>query len=99
MHRIKDIKKTIKILSTDTVVTAEPGSKRWRQKQPDQSLKVNCTAAVIDSDPKLYMKWYVIPCSETFTATYVCQPPLHQPNTQYLSLQNPHLGCETGLDL
>ena len=94
MHRIRYIRKTIKILSTDTVMIAEPGPKRWRKKQPDQSLKVNCTVAVIDSDPKLYMKWYVIPCSDTFTATYVCQPPVHQPNIQSVSLQNPHLGCE-----
>ena len=94
MHRIQNIKRAIQILSTNTVMTPEPGPKSWRNKQPDQSLRTNCTVVVIDSDPKLYMKWYVVPCNGIFAATYICQPTLHQPNTQSINLQNPHFSCE-----
>ena len=95
MHRIKNITRTLHILSTDAVMTPESGPKTWRDiKQPAPSLKRNCTIVVIDSDPKLYMKWYVVPCNYTFAATYICQPPVHQPYTESVKLQNPHLGCE-----
>ena len=94
IHRKKEINKTIQVLSTNTTITREAGPESWRDKQPDQSLHKNCTVAVIDSDPKFYMKWYVIPCNETFLATYICQSPVHSHTSHPVSSPNPHLDCE-----
>ena len=94
IHRKKEINRTIQILSTDTNNTPEAGPESWRHKQPDQSLHKNCTVAVIDSDPKFHMKWYVIPCNETFLATYICQAHEHPHTAQSVSSPSPHLDCE-----
>ena len=92
IYRIKYINWYIQILSTNTVMTRDPGPKGWTNKQPDQSLDKNCTVAVIDYDLQYFMKWFVVLCNQTFFATHICQRPLLPHITP--SLQNPHFGCE-----
>ena len=92
LYRIKSVNRTTQILSTNTVMTRDPGQKGWTDKQPDQSLNKKCTVAVIDYDLQYYMKWFVVSCNETFDASYICQRRL-QPHTT-LSLQNPYFACE-----
>ena len=94
IHRTRNINMTIQTLSTNTIIPREAGPERWRDKQPDQSLEKNCTVAVVDSDPKFYMTWHVIPCNETFLATYICHPPVILHTAQSVSPPTPHLACE-----
>ena len=74
MHRTKYISKKTQTLSTN-LITEQLDSDLWKNKQPDASLLKNCTVAKIYADPVVGMKWYAVPCDQTFFATFMCFVP------------------------
>ena len=95
MHRTNSISRKTQILSTNQI-TEQLDSDLWRNEQPDPSLLNNCTVAIIDADPDVYMKWYAVPCEQTFSATFMCfVPPTISSDRKY-SVEIPELACEPG---
>ena len=63
-------------------------------KQPVFSLRRNCTVGHFEN-PWYYLRWSVIPCNESFVATFVCQkqkPISYKPSSWSL---NPLIGRVT----
>ena len=50
---------------------------------------------MVDSSMVMYMKWFVIPCYQTFLSTYTCQYDQVKHNAT-IELQNPNLQCPKG---
>ena len=94
MHRATYINRKRQIISTNTI-TEQFDSDLGTSDQPDKSLLKNCTVAVIDTDPKYYMKWYAVPCQQKIISTYICHP-THKYTRQPGHFQKLHLFCEPG---
>ena len=100
LHGQKDVNLTLQslnlpIFDANTFERKEYFQSTWKKKQPDPSLSKNCTAALVDANPLLYMKWFVIPCQRTFISTYRCEyTKLNENATR--NLQNSNLPCTKG---
>ena len=95
MHRTKYISKKTQTLSTN-LIAEQLDSNLWKNKQPDASLLKNCTVAKIDADPFVYMKWYAVPCDQTFFATFMCFVPRTISDDVTDRVANSELACEPG---
>ena len=95
MHRTKYISKKTQHLLTN-LITEQLDLDLWRNEQPDPSLLKNCTVAIIAADPFVYMKWYAVPCDQTFSATFMCLVPRTISDDTINEVANPELACETG---
>ena len=95
IHGQKDINLTVQTISDNTFKRKEYFQSSWKVKQPDSSIYKNCTAAVVDANPSLYIKWFVIPCEETYISTYTCsiQKVKHNESTNF---HNSNLPCTDG---